>query len=176
MLLGGCSPDSSNKSADKTSGPDNDSTTAGKTSHRVLNDRQFATVSAACERILPKDQDAGALEANVPEFIDRQLETPELETLKPVLIGGLNLLERRARGFAKTSYAEATPAQQDELLRDFRDSAPGSGEARFYELLMVMTLEGFLGDPSYGGNKDRVGWKLVGFNASGPFHNHHSGH
>ena len=33
---------------------------------------------------------------------------------------------------------------------------------------MVLTLEGFLGDPSYGGNKDQVGWALVGFDTSEP--------
>ncbi len=29
-------------------------------------------------------------------------------------------------------------------------------------MLLVLTMEGFLGDPSYGGNKDEVGWALVG--------------
>ena len=28
-------------------------------------------------------------------------------------------------------------------------------------------VEGFLGDPSYGGNKGRVGWRLVGFDVIG---------
>ena len=39
----------------------------------------------------------------------------------------------------------------------------GSGEAQFYENLLILTLEGFLGDPAYGGNKDKVGWALIGF-------------
>ena len=48
----------------------------------------------------------------------------------------------------------------------------------------VFTLEGFLGDPSYGGNKDYVGWKLVGFGTTPPgagydgtqmLHQHHHG-
>lgn len=33
----------------------------------------------------------------------------------------------------------------------------------FFELLRTHTLYGFLGNPSYGGNRDRVGWKLIGF-------------
>ena len=32
---------------------------------------------------------------------------------------------------------------------------------------MVLSLEGFLGDPGYGGNHDRVGWDLVGFKLVG---------
>jgi gluconate 2-dehydrogenase gamma chain len=39
----------------------------------------------------------------------------------------------------------------------------GSGEQSFFQNLMILTLEGFLGDPAYGGNKDHVGWKVVGF-------------
>ena len=57
---------------------------------------------------------------------------------------------------------------QDALLEDFKTSKPQSGEAHFYALLVVLTLEGYLGDPSYGGNKDRVGWALVGFGTSEP--------
>jgi gluconate 2-dehydrogenase gamma chain len=30
-------------------------------------------------------------------------------------------------------------------------------------MLMQNTLEGFWADPIYGGNKDMVGWKLIGF-------------
>ena len=33
---------------------------------------------------------------------------------------------------------------------------------------MALTMEGFLGDPSYGGNKDHVGWALMGFETSEP--------
>jgi gluconate 2-dehydrogenase gamma chain len=164
VLLGGCSRNQPGASAPSP---------VAATPHLVLNERQYATLSAACERILPHDEDAGALDAGVPGFIDRQLTTKEMQTLKPVMLTGLNLLERRGRGLSGKSFADASPAQQDELLRDLRDSQKGSGEARFYELLVVMTLEGFLGDPSYGGNKDGVGWKLVGFNVSGPTHSHH---
>ncbi len=33
----------------------------------------------------------------------------------------------------------------------------------FFELLLQNTMEGFFADPIYGGNRDMVGWKLVGF-------------
>jgi gluconate 2-dehydrogenase subunit 3-like protein len=36
------------------------------------------------------------------------------------------------------------------------------GEA-FFELLRTHVLEGVFGEPSYGGNRDMIGWKLVGF-------------
>jgi gluconate 2-dehydrogenase gamma chain len=39
----------------------------------------------------------------------------------------------------------------------------------FFELLRTHTLYGFLGNPSYGGNRDKVGWKLIGFEDRGAF-------
>jgi gluconate 2-dehydrogenase gamma chain len=61
-------------------------------------------------------------------------------------------------------FASAKPEQQDEVLTIFKNSPENTGEARWYEMLVVLTLEGFLGDPSYGGNRNQVGWQLVGFN------------
>ena len=33
----------------------------------------------------------------------------------------------------------------------------------FFPLLALHTRQGFYSDPIYGGNKNRVGWKLIGF-------------
>jgi gluconate 2-dehydrogenase gamma chain len=33
----------------------------------------------------------------------------------------------------------------------------------FFGRLHEMTVEGFFADPMYGGNRDKVGWKLIGF-------------
>ncbi|ADO69866.1 gluconate 2-dehydrogenase subunit 3 family protein [Stigmatella aurantiaca] len=135
--------------------------------HGTFTGREFATVAAACERILPRDEDPGAQDAQVPAYVDRMLQTPELKQMKSDFLQGLAALERRSRSMFQKGFTEALPAQQDDLLAIFKDSRPGSGEAHFYELLLVLTLEGFLGDPSYGGNKDRVGWRLVGFDTVG---------
>ena len=32
----------------------------------------------------------------------------------------------------------------------------------FVRQMMILTLEGFLADPRYGGNRDRVGWRFIG--------------
>jgi gluconate 2-dehydrogenase gamma chain len=33
----------------------------------------------------------------------------------------------------------------------------------FFERLLAMTMEGFFSDPVYGGNRDKVAWKMLGF-------------
>ncbi len=128
---------------------------------------EYAVVVAASERILPRDEDPGARDANVPVYIDRMLQTPELTQMRRDFLQGLSALERRSHSMFQKGFAQAAPEQQDELLTIFKDSPPGSGEAHFYELLLVLTMEGFLGDPSYGGNQGKVGWRLVGFDAIG---------
>ena len=138
------------------------------TSHRSFTDPEWAVLEAAVDRVLPRDQDPGALDANVPEYIDRMLTSPELNQMREDFVEGLGVLDQRARGKHQQGFAELSAEQKDALLTDFKDSPPGSGEEHFYELLVALTLEGFLGDPSYGGNKDHAGWKLVGFATTEP--------
>ncbi|HZH03546.1 MAG TPA: gluconate 2-dehydrogenase subunit 3 family protein [Myxococcaceae bacterium] len=140
----------------------------GVSRHQTFTNPEFAVLSAAVDRLLPRDEDPGALDADVPVYIDRVLTTPELAPVREGLIGGVNALDRRSRGLFQKGFAEASAAQRDELLTLFKDGDPRSGEAKFMELLTALTLEGFLGDPSYGGNKDRVGWALMGFETSEP--------
>lgn len=135
--------------------------------HLTFTRAEYAVVAAACERVLPRDEDPGARDADVPVYIDRILQTPELARMRQDFVQGVAALERRSQRMFQTGFAQATAVQQDELLALFKDSPAGSGEAHFFELLMVLTLEGFLGDPSYGGNKGQVGWKLVGFDTVG---------
>jgi gluconate 2-dehydrogenase gamma chain len=162
VLLGGC------KDEPKPAPPPAVATPEPLTSsHRTFTNAEWATLSAAVDRMLPRDEDPGALDANVPEYIDRMLQTENLQQMRSNFVPGVAALDRRAQRMFKTSFATATPTQQDELLTIFKNSPEKSGEAHWYEMLVVLVMEGFLGDPSYGGNKGEVGWKLVGFSLVG---------
>jgi len=39
----------------------------------------------------------------------------------------------------------------------------GTSGRTFFEQLLQTTREGFFADPVYGGNRDMVGWKMIGF-------------
>jgi gluconate 2-dehydrogenase gamma chain len=73
-------------------------------------------------------------------------------------------------------FAELTTTQQDQVLTALEKGnvkVPGLGphgvevagaEAdTFFAQLLQNTIEGFFSDPIYGGNRDMVGWKLLGF-------------
>ena len=124
---------------------------------------EFATLEAACERILPRDQDPGATDLGCADYIDRALADADVVALwgRPIL-GGLPVLDRQARKAHGQPFAGCLPEQQDALLRAWQKSTR-TGEAAFFEVLHSLTLEGAFGDPSYGGNRRGVGFLLVGF-------------
>ncbi|MFO0594143.1 MAG: gluconate 2-dehydrogenase subunit 3 family protein [Myxococcaceae bacterium] len=136
-------------------------------SHKTFTDPEWATLVAAVDRVLPKDQDAGGVEAGVPEYIDKMLQTEAMQQTKQNFVPGLAAIDRRAQRMFQKPFPQCTGEQQDELITLFKNSPEKSGEARWYEILIVLTMEGFLGDPSYGGNKGEVGWKTVGFELVG---------
>lgn len=165
MLLGGCKKDEPKPVAPAR--PPLKRPDVLTASHQTFTDEEYQVLVAVVDRMLPKDEDIGGVEAGVPGYIDAMLQTEQLTRMKRDFPPGLAALNRRCQRMHKVPYYEATPAQQDEVLAIFKDSPENSGEARWYEMLVVLTLEGFLGDPSYGGNKDEAGWKLVGFSLVG---------
>src|SRR5207237_5763688 len=95
--LSGCRRDPQSAGDGKdAAGPTPVSTTKPEraTVDRALLPPQRKTLEAATWRILPSDQDPGAREANVIEYIDRELARPEYATLKRVVLAGIVGIER----------------------------------------------------------------------------------
>ena len=137
-----------------------------------LTPAELLTATAACERILPRDEDPGAIDLGVPNYIDRALAA------EPVRFGerfrkGLHALDEESRRRAGKAFHQASAATQDNIIDDWQE---GEGEqAGFVKLLTQLTLEGAFGDPSYGGNRDGRGWRLIGFEPCEPRAHHRSG-
>ena len=55
-------------------------------------------------------------------------------------------------------FEDLDSAQQDMILAKLRTQ-----QRRFYDLLVDHTIEGLLAAPEYGGNRDGIGWELIGF-------------
>jgi gluconate 2-dehydrogenase gamma chain len=134
---------------------------------RALSEDEARILAAACDRIVPPDEDPGAVEAGVVTFIDRQLATRQKKALPSWRAGarGLDAAARRSHG---RPFAELPPDAQDAVLAQ---AEKGHGEqadwgdvqpARFFRLLRDHTMMGFYGDPRHGGNRDRVSWRMLG--------------
>jgi gluconate 2-dehydrogenase gamma chain len=122
----------------------------------VLTREQAAEVEAFASRIIPTDDTPGAREAGVVYFIDRGLST-WAQGQRPMFMEGLAKLSRDvgAKFSGQTRLSALTPQQQDEVLKSI-EQTPFFGTMRF------ATLAGMFSLPTHGGNKDFVGWKLVG--------------
>jgi gluconate 2-dehydrogenase gamma chain len=108
-------------------------------------------------QIIPTDSTPGAREARVIYFIDRALATFAAEE-RPKFIKGLKQLQSRVKKSSRNAarFSALAPDQQIQLLKSIEKSD-------FFELVRVMTIFGMFASPEYGGNHDRIGWKLIGF-------------
>jgi len=125
-------------------------------SFRFFTAGEAATLAALCEQIIPADQDPGAGEAGVLEFIDRQI-VRHLRRYQRAYRDGLQAIDVLSRRRHDKSYAELSPVQQSALLPEI-EKAQGA----FFELVVSHALMGFYGSPRHGGNRDGASWKMLG--------------
>jgi gluconate 2-dehydrogenase gamma chain len=125
----------------------------------VFDEREAADFEALSARILPTDDTPGAREAGSVYFADRALDTFMAEIL-PIVRGGLaSLHERVGSTFAEAgAFADLDEARQDEIVGATELEDPG-----FFFFARGLVMLGVVSNPEYGGNRDGVGWALLGF-------------
>jgi len=132
---------------------------------------QAVEIDAIAARIIPSDETPGAREAGVVYFIDRGLATFAVDDQKTYR-EGLPALQSRVRELFPDveKFSRATPEQQDQILHSLdeqtgparRHSRSNGASSSFFQAVRVHTIVGFLIDPDSGGNRDGVGWKVIG--------------
>ena len=123
----------------------------------VLSEEEAQEFQAIAARIVPTDETPGATEAGVIYFIDNVL-ADDREAEHEILRQGMRELQvAAARGISMLRiFIELEPEQQDQLLREVEES-PFFGTMRF------LTIAGMFSLPEYGGNRDKIGYQLIGF-------------
>jgi gluconate 2-dehydrogenase gamma chain len=80
---------------------------------------------------------------------------------------GLAALDKHCRqAYGEKSFAQLTDEQKDKVLTGMQKGPitfAGTSATGLFEQLLTNTREGFFADPAYGGNRDMVGWKMIGF-------------
>jgi len=119
------------------------------------------TLEAVVDRILPGSEGPGAAKTAVAVSVERAMLHRALRGLRPGIEAILDRLHAQAGQLHGTEFSACAPAEQDDLLRDLeRDPNPGM---RFlFRALVGFSLEGLLGDPIHGGNRDFLGWDAIG--------------
>ena len=117
---------------------------------------QAAEIDAVTARIIPTDDSPGAHEAGIVYFIDRSLTTFATDQQKLFADGLTDLSKRVAKKHAgQTRFSALTAEQQDAILRDMEKTP-------FFGVMRFATISGMFALPKYGGNRDFIGWKLIG--------------
>jgi gluconate 2-dehydrogenase gamma chain len=129
----------------------------------VLSAEQAAEIEAAASRIIPSGDTPGAREAGVIYFIDRALATFAAANRADYAKGLQALQAKTQEMFPSTRrFSQATPDQQDAVLKALEGQP-------FFELIHDHTVMGFLADPARGGNRGKIGWKLMEYDDSPAF-------
>lgn len=127
---------------------------------RVLSPQAAAEFEAIAACIIPSGDSPGAREAGAIYFIDTILAEIDPALLEPLQKGLLSLQAEVRQAYEATSFADLSETRQIEALTAIEDTA-------FFATVRFLTIAGTFCDPSHGGNRNRVGWKLIGF--PGPF-------
>jgi hypothetical protein len=100
-----------------------------RTATTVLSAEERAALEAVVERILPRTDTPGALDAGVPDFIEFVLAEGYPEDAREAYRGSLRELDARARSVHGGSLATLAPVEQDALLTqvELTEFAAGSG-------------------------------------------------
>jgi hypothetical protein len=122
-----------------------------------FTDAQAADVDAMASQIFPADDTPGAHESHVVNFIDRALVTFARDR-RPVYIQGLKDLQAKTKELfpSATKFSALTSAQQIQLLTAIEKTP-------FFLTVREHTLTGMFASPRHGGNFNKAGWKLIGF-------------
>lgn len=130
---------------------------AADPSLKVLTETEAAELGAVCERIVPTDDTPGAREIGVVNFIDGSLETFNAGLVDPIRNAVAAVQAKTAELFpGRTKMSELEIDDQMTVMRAI-ESEP------YFGLVRYLTVVGMFSHPSYGGNRDRMGWKLIGF-------------
>ncbi len=155
-----------------------------------LTQQEVQFLDAALARLIPADGlGPGAKEAGGTRFIDQQLLSswgthgrnyrmgPWLEgtpqqgyqsrmTPQEIYRAGIRETNIHCSRQFDRIFAFLAVDVQDEVLRGLENGIielVSLSSRLFFDLLWKNAEEGFFADPMHGGNRDKVGWKLIGF-------------
>jgi gluconate 2-dehydrogenase gamma chain len=121
---------------------------------------------AVADRLIPPDAHGpGAKDAGAQRYFEWVLADPRMKNIKSIVTRGAVWVNRAARKENNVAFFDLEPARQDELITRLAENKvrpSGFTPNAFVRVMLALTLESYLGDPKYGGNKDQLGWKTVG--------------
>ena len=156
----------------------------------VLTATEADFVAAAADTIIPADElSPSGSECGIVTFIDRQLASawgggakmyrggpfvkgkPEQGYQLPLTpreffaagIVAANAWTRQTYGKDFDLLPPAQRVQAITAMEDGKAKFQSFNSRAFFNQLLAITMQGFFADPIYGGNRNKVAWKMIGF-------------
>ena len=158
--------------------------------YRFFNADEAAFIEAAVDVLIPSDAEGpGGLDAGVSYYIDGQLasrfgggdrfylEGPFGEgtptqgyqlSLTPAELIRAGIMD--AEVYAQKSFGNPVASlSAEQRVQLFQNIEAGKAEfdlvppVTFFNTLLQLAVEGYFGDPIYGGNRGKAAWKMIGF-------------
>jgi gluconate 2-dehydrogenase gamma chain len=156
----------------------------------ALNETEHAFVVAAVDTLIPADElSPSGSDCGCAVYIDRQLASAwgggaKMYRAGPYFRGKpeqgyqlpLTPAEFMSAGIAaanewsrKTYGHDFDRLDVDKRIEALKAMEAGKAEfanfssRAFFARLLAMTMEGFFGDPTYGGNRNKASWRMLGF-------------
>jgi gluconate 2-dehydrogenase gamma chain len=115
-----------------------------------------ADIEALTSRIVPSDDTPGARETGAVYFIDRALAS-FFAHWREGFMNGLREFQAACRVAHPEAPFSALNEEQQIAFLHTADRTP------FFDQARTLTLCAMFSSPKYGGNRDGLGWKLLGF-------------
>lgn len=116
--------------------------------------------------LIPGDQDPGARQAGVLNYIDLQL-TRRFKKLQPAYRSAIAGVEKMARTAGAPQFAALPFDARTSLVAALEEGKADTtlfadgGKAAF-NMVLDHAMQGFYGNPRHGGNKDYASWRMIG--------------
>ena len=134
---------------------------------RFFTEEEAQIIEAITEQIIPADDDTGAKEANVINYIDKQL-TGFFARHQQIYRRGIAGIQQTSEIRFGNTFQLLEWEQQTTILKMLEDgTAEGDiwqtdSAQTFFALIRDHTMQGFYGSPRHGGNKHFASFNMLG--------------
>lgn len=158
-----------------------------------FNAIEWAFIISAIDQLIPDDDNGpGGVYERVPQFIDKQMETPygwgHLWYMHPpfedgipemgyqshlvprdIYREGIKMIDQYCHDEYGTYFSHLSAPKKSQIMKDLEQNKISNNSISgqlFFNQLLDNAHEGFLSDPIHGGNRTMASWHLIGFPGS----------
>lgn len=133
---------------------------------KFFTNKEGSLLEAIAEQFIPADEDPGAKEACVVNFIDTQLGKHYIR-FQQTYRSGLKAFQSTCKAVTNRNFESLNAAEQIAFLEKMehndvpKDHWTAQQPASFFRLMLSHCMQGFYGDPRHGGNCNHVSYAMI---------------